>query len=491
MRLRYALILAAVLGALASARADVIHLVDGGKHRGTIIKETRRKVVIETAVGPVTVSRDDIVEIVREQDPRSEFLRRLKKLREKTPDDADAWFELGRWASERGLERDARRCHRRAVKLDAFHEGAHRALGHKLYQGRWYTPADYERVSRGLVRHDGRWVTPEEKARLEREKTSAAPPVPASSSGSAGRALRPAAPRRPTPAGAPRAPRKAAPASGEDTAWYRDNTKVCEFADAPVYESKHYEIKTNVKPEYAERYGRMMDRYYRRFLKVFRDFLPKGELPKGTIWIYSSRAEFQRHERVGPTTGGFYQTGLRRVTAFHGPFGNTGTTREVLAHEGTHQFEDFVLGGRGFSNAPIWILEGLAVLFESAVYDGKEVIVGLVPRDRLASLKRGLAAGTLIPLDRLIRTPQPSFTAYHYAHAWSLIYMILYSSESKAVRKKTQQWFADLFMLSRTRRVTPEDVIERCGGPEGFAALEERWKNFIRDLPYDYDPRRR
>jgi hypothetical protein len=342
------------------------------------------------------------------------------------------------------------------------------------------TPADKARLEQGYVRGPGgKWVKPGAVQPTSRRAERPGAP-PAGYSPRRGWAPRPAAPPPPAKKG-----------KSEDTAWYYDNTKISEFTAAPTTESRHYKIKTNVKPEYAERYGKMMDRYYKRFIKVFKDFLPGGELPKGTIWIYASRAEFRRYERVGPTTGGFYQTGVRRVTAFHGPFGNSGHTREVLAHEGTHQFEDFVLQGRGFSNAPIWILEGLAVLFESAVYDGKEVNVGLVPRDRLASLKRGLAAGNLIPLDRLIRTPQPQFTAYHYAHAWSLIYMILYSSESKSVRKKTQKWFADLFMLSKTQRVTADDVIERCGGSEGFAELEARWKAFIRDLPYDYDPKKR
>ena len=134
-------------------------------------------------------------------------------------------------------------------------------------------------------------------------------------------------------------------------------------------------------------------------------------------------------------------------------------------------------------------MEGLAVLFESAYYDGKEVVIGLVPRDRLQSLKRGLASNTLIPLTQLIRTPQQSFTAYHYAHAWGLIYMILYYGESKTVRQRCQKWFSDLFSAAKTGRVTAETVEERIGGREKFLELEQRWKDWIRDLPYDYDPR--
>jgi hypothetical protein len=469
------------------ADADVIFLEDGGKHRGTITKETRRAVTIETGAGPVVIPRGNINKIVREVDPRSEFLKRYKKVRKSG--DADALYALGAWAKTQKLEKEALRCFKRALRADAYHEKARQALGHRLYQGRWYSKADYEKVSSGLVKFEDRWVTPEEKEKLDlglrrdpngkwinpNAKRAAPPPA-------AGRAPAPK-PWRPKP------PKKAGAPKSEDTAWYYDNTRSGNFADAPTTESRFYKIKTNTKAEFAKRYGKMMDRYYKKFLVVFRDFLPRGDLPKGTIYIYASRQEFRQSTGSGPNTGGFYQTGIRRVTAFHGPFGNTGNTRDVLAHEGTHQFEDFVLGGRGFGNCPQWILEGLAVLFESAVYDGKEVVVGLVPRDRLMTLKRGLASGSLIPLDRLIRTRQSGFTAYHYAHAWSLIYMILYSSESKSVRKNTQKWFASLFTASREGPVTADSVIERCGGPDKFAELEQRWKDFIRDLPYDYDPR--
>lgn len=493
---RLALVLAiflALAGATA-AWADVIHLTNGGKYRGRIVTETTRAVTIETSGGRLVVPRDEIAQIVREEDAKAEFQRRYDAL--KRSPDADRFYELGVWAQEKELEKRARSCFLRAIEADAFHEASRVALGHVLYQGRWYTPDEYKEQVEGLVRWEDGWVTPQEKELLEQGfvrgedgrwvvpgDPSVAPrtlperPKPRPAAGDAPTAPAPARPRR--------AARKLEP---EDKGWYRDNTTVSSFAAAKEYESRFYRIKTNIKPEYADRYGVMMDRYYGRFLKVFAEFLPRGELPKSTIWIYGSRDEFMSAERMGPSTGGFYNTGNKRVTAFHGLFGQTGTTREVLAHEGTHQFQDIVLQGK-FGNCPIWILEGLAVLFESAYYDGDEVVIGLVPRDRLASLKRGIETGTLIPLTTLIRTPQPQFTGYHYAHAWGLIYMILYYGENKSVRKKTQQWFSDLFAASKTGPVTPEMVEERCGGREKFLELEQQWIAWMRDLPYDFDPR--
>lgn len=483
------------------ARADVIHLEGGGKYRGTITKETAREVTIRTAGGLVVVPRRDIASIEKEESAQQEFARREAELRAK--DDPDAHFELGRWAAERrGLEAEARRCFERAIALDAYHRGAREALGHRYHQGRWYTEEEYRRVVQGLVEWDGKWVTPEDRARFEQgfvkdaDGTWARPEDLARKAeeerlGREAAAPRPAggtAPAGPTPRPGRLEPPPAADDSGEDKAWYRDNERAGDINAVQPLESKFYRIRTNVKPEYARRYGEMMDRYYVRFLKVFKELMPPGTPGKSELLIYSSQREFMQLEGMGQSVGGFYNTGSKRVTAFHGLFGTTGTTRGVLAHEGTHQFQDIVLQG-AFGNAPMWILEGLAVFFESAYYDGEEVVIGLVPRDRLAVLKRGLEQNQLIPLVDLIRTPQPQFTAYHYAHAWGLIYMILYYGESKTVRQRCQEWFSELFRLSRRGRVTAEIVEERCGGREKFLELEQRWKDWLRDLPYDFDPR--
>lgn len=497
-----------VAGALV-AEADVIHLQGGGRYRGKIVKETPREVTIETAAGTVVVPRRDIASIEKEESIQQTFARREAELRGK--DDPDAHVALGRWARSNGLEAEARRCFERAIALDAYHREAREALGHRYHQGRWYTEEEYRRVVQGLVEWDGQWVTPEERDRYEqgfikdadgnwvrpedlarqaeeqrvaRERSGDGRGRPAAPGRDGGAA----APAGPKPQGGRFEPPPPADDSGEDKSWYQDNERVGDIASVTPHESRYYRIRTNVKPEYARRYGEMMDRYYARFLKVFRELMPAGTPPKSEILIYSSQREFMQAEGMGQSVGGFYNTGNKRVTAFHGLFGMTGTTREVLAHEGTHQFQDIVLQG-AFRNAPIWILEGLAVFFESAYYDGKEVIIGLVPRDRLAVLKRGLEQNSLIPLTDLIRTPQQSFTAYHYAHAWGLIYMILYYGENKAVRQRCQQWFSDLFQLARRGRVTAEMVEERCGGREKFLELEQRWKDWIRDLPYDFDPR--
>ena len=524
----------AISGLLVAAHADVIHLEGGGVHRGKIVNEDRRSVTIKTAGGELRIPRTEIARIVKEEGAKDYVRRRLKEL--KGSSDPVPFFELGEWCEEHNLPSGASYCYEKALEVDAFHRPSREALGHVYHQGRWYTPEEYKRVVEGLVEWEGRWVTAEEKAFLEQGfvqdddgnwvDPNAVDRRPTSDGGF--RRERESEPRRASSdrrdsGRSPRQPSRGKdrgygpvapplpwgddggrdrgrndrddeaddPAKGleEDKAWYQDDQTYGDFNSAGFHTSRYYQIKTNVKPEYAERYGEMMDRYYMRFLRFFKNYLPDGDLPKSEIWIYSNKQEFMRSTGMGQSVGGFYNTGNKRVTAYHGLFGQSGTTRTVVAHEATHQFEDIVLQG-SFGNCPIWILEGLAVFFESAYYDGDDVIIGLVPRDRLASLKRGLETNTLIPLNDLIRTPQPQFTGYHYAHAWSLIYMISYYGGSKSVRKKCQQWFSDLMMDSRKGRVTAEDVVERCGGPDKFAELEQTWKDWLRELPYDYDPRK-
>ncbi len=148
-----------------AARADVIHLANGGKYRGKIVEETSRVVTIETKAGKIRVPRGEISRIVREAEIRAEYEARRGKL-EKVGDAAD-WCELGSWAKDEQLEAEATQCFTRAIELDPHCEPARRALGHKLHQGRWYEPDAYRREVLGLVEYQGRWVTPEEKTNLE------------------------------------------------------------------------------------------------------------------------------------------------------------------------------------------------------------------------------------------------------------------------------------------------------------------------------------
>jgi hypothetical protein len=515
--------------ALQTAKADTVWLEGGGKVTGEIVSESESELVVRTKYGAThVIAVEDILKIERQGKPKEEFQKQLAQL---AKDDADGFCDLGEWARQRGLEEESQQAFGRAIEIDSEHARAHRALGHKRHLGRWYDEATYKKVVEGLVEYRGKWVTPADKEFLElgfvkdgdgqwvrpedlarqpekpREKTGSGkagtPEKPSSGTGTEGSTR----PRQPQPRPTRPLPPSAEESEG-DTSWYDDHetSQTWEQAQRKPYKSKYYEIYTNVKPEYAERYGKMLDTYSEKgFQSVFnaKKRLPNG-VPKGKIYIYPDQKSFMAAEGMGPSVGGYYQPGQSRVVCYHGRFGMTGTTKTVLIHEATHQFEDYVLPGKMW-NCPVWIIEGFAVFFESAKYDPKKnkVIIGFVPRDRLANMKQGVSSGNYIGLHELIRTPQPSFTGFHYAHAWSLIYYMVYGgSEKKKVgkscghaprckneRRHNQEIFSDLFFLAQSKQVTPADTEALFGGAAGFKAFEEQWKEWILAVPYDFDPR--
>ncbi len=514
-----------------AARADVVHLEGGGKIRGTIIEETPTQVIVRTAAGSThVVRRNEIARIERDLNVEEEFKRRWKALGE---GDANGFYELGKWAREKRLLEQAESAFKKAIAIDPEHAGAREALGHRKHEGRWYDEAGYKKAVEGLVEWNGRWVTPQErdlleqgfvknekgewvrkedlarqelerKAQEERARAAGTPKKESSGSGGGGAGAASAAAERRDPAagsGRPASPSsksKKVELEPEDESWYDDHTTVMTWQEAcqRPYESNDYLIYTNIKPEYAKRYARMMDVYAQKFRKVFNTAenvrgAQHGRLSvKGKIYIYPDQRSFMAGEGVGEGVGGFYMPGANKVVCYHGRFGQTGTTRTVLVHEATHQYEDLVLA-RKMYNAPIWIIEGLAVFFESAFWDGKTVNIGYVPQDRLAALKQGISSGQYIPLPELIRTPHHAFSGFHYAHAWSVIYYMLYGGKTEKIRKHNQKIFSDLFFLAKMRGtpVTPEDVEALWGGAEKFAAWEAEWKQWVLDLPFDFDPK--
>jgi len=510
---------AALIAAVAlpgvPARADTVYLEGGGRVRGEIVSETSTTVTVKTPTGGThVIQRDEIAKIERDRNPEQDFEERAKKL---SATDADGWFELGKLAASKGLKEKAEVAWKRAIGIDSDHAGARDALGHRKYKGRWLDAAGYKKAVENLVEWNGQWVPADDKEKyeqgftkndkgewvrkedLERQEAERkaseererrpkpAPEKPAAEEKPEAKPLRPQ-----PPAGEPKP--KAEPVDPADDAWYDDHTTVMtwEAAQATPYESQFYKIYTNLKPEFAKKYGAMMDVYNKMgFQRVFNaaENLKNG-FPKGKIYIYPSHEAFKSGEGMGDGVGGYYQPGQNRVVCYHGRFGMSGTTRTVLAHEGTHQFEDFVIPGKMW-NAPVWIIEGFAVFFESAIYDAKtnKVKIGNIPRDRLMNLKQGIARNDYIRLPELIRTSQPAFTGYHYAHAWSLIYFMIYGGKTDKQRKINQKVFSDLFFLARTKQVTPEDCEALWGGADKFAKWEEEWKQWLIDLPYDWDPK--
>ncbi|HZV02689.1 MAG TPA: DUF1570 domain-containing protein [Planctomycetota bacterium] len=269
--------------------------------------------------------------------------------------------------------------------------------------------------------------------------------------------------------------------------WMDDTEGGVPWDQAYVYETAHYKIKTNVKPEYAKRWGRILEALAEKYISVFQFEGSDFRYKKNELDLYRNQQEFMAHESQDGGTGGFYEPWSKRLVTFQGPWEGVddATTLSIVAHEATHQFENLVL--RQMEHAPTFMIEGLATFFEGTVVREDEVICGRISVLRVDELKRAIKSGSYVRLKDLIRTPHASYSAFHYAHGWGLVHWMMFGPEAKKAQKLLQAYWD----LCCSRPATAEDfesLVRQLGTGWDMAKLEQSWKDWILGLDPANDP---
>jgi hypothetical protein len=159
-----------------------------------------------------------------------------------------------------------------------------------------------------------------------------------------------------------------------------------------------------------------------------------------------------------PGVEGIYMHGSRMLIAKR--------LGQVMTHEFTHALHAGDLDELG-QDHPIWIVEGIASLFEAGNFEGEK----LVPKDnyRLGWLQSSQRMKRLIPLDKLITWKQQQFVAnanLGYGEASSVM---LYLYEHKLLRK-----FYDTFKANFDEDPTGKATLEQVTG-KPIKEFEKDW----------------
>ncbi|MBT5738445.1 MAG: hypothetical protein HN891_07785 [Planctomycetes bacterium] len=405
-----------------------VKLRRGGSYEGEVVEKAGDSISIKHRFGTAKVDRANLLEWERFKTIPEQYEERAQLAKS-----AEDWCDLGDWALEQQEQSLARESWRKATEISPGLKRARDALGEIEYEGRWM-PLEEAMGAQGKELYGGEWLTPDEiVARQEEESTA----------------------------------KRAQSLKGRDA--YIEELRGRDWATIEPIITPHYVIYCNSTEENARYYSDVMESLYRAYDKVFIErFWPRKfkRAPRSDVYIHANHQQFMDWTGNGPNIGGFYNLLRQDVTGYHGSFGSTGSTEEVLAHEGTHQFQGMIF--KSLQSLPIWTVEGLAVYFgDGSKISRRKVEINEIPRDRLVGLKAAIEDGNFCTLSTLLRLNQGRFGGFYYGHAWGVFFWCLYGNEYGAWSKS-----------DNTGGKIMEDWLLHCQQLDGFCDYEKEAKFF-------------
>ncbi len=158
------LALALVAATPSPSHADDVYLTNGSVFEDVVTHSTATHVVIEMAIGKLTLPLEQVKRVESGDTPIAEFRRRRDDLLNDPSSDPSSWLSLARWGLGHGLEMQARQAALLAARLSPDLDGLSvllENLGYELQPEIGWIPRSEAMRRRGLVFHDGTWVTPE------------------------------------------------------------------------------------------------------------------------------------------------------------------------------------------------------------------------------------------------------------------------------------------------------------------------------------------
>jgi hypothetical protein len=229
---------------------------------------------------------------------------------------------------------------------------------------------------------------------------------------------------------APARPAVAAPAGGTFVA-----TDVPAAAGLRTLATRHYRIHTDLDADLARDLAGRMDAMYDEYTRRLSAFKPATDLPPLEVHLFRTQADYLKFtgERL-QNTGGVYIARRNLLAAFLDGQGRDGL-RRTLQHEAFHQFAFNVIS----PNLPVWLNEGMAQLFEEAVWDGTSFWLGNVPPRRVRQLRSDLGKRRLIDFDKLLAMTHDQWAANlgadgelgatQYNQCWAMIHFLTFAPD--------------------------------------------------------------
>jgi hypothetical protein len=259
-------------------------------------------------------------------------------------------------------------------------------------------------------------------------------------------------------------------------------------APPPVREilTRHYRIHTDLDFDLANDLAHRLDAMHDAYSWRLRLFTRDGqEIPRFEVYLYRNQKDYlaltgnrMKH------TGGVFMSGRNLLASFL-QYQGRDTLRRTLQHEAFHQFAHSVIS----PNVPVWLNEGLAQVFEEAVWNGDNFSLEQIPPRRIRQLRQDLGAKRLVKFDTLMALSPTEWArrlegdhmlgATQYNQAWAMVHFLINAKDEKGAFRYRQRLLKMLELLHEGQHA---DAAFRAAFGRNLEGFEKRFVEYARDL---------
>jgi hypothetical protein len=206
--------------------------------------------------------------------------------------------------------------------------------------------------------------------------------------------------------------------------------------DLRLIRSKYYLIHTDLDDVLVFDLGTRMDAMYAEYSRRLSDFDLRDERRPVDVYLFNRKSDYTAFTGTQYLhTGGIFMPARNQIAAYLE--GQRDVLRRTLQHEAFHQFASKAIG----ANLPIWINEGMALLFEEAIWTGDGFLMNQVPPRRVRQLQSDVHNNNLLSFKVLINmSPErwsanlagdPAVGATQYNQAWAVVHYMAYGDDGR------------------------------------------------------------
>ena len=252
-------------------------------------------------------------------------------------------------------------------------------------------------------------------------------------------------------------------------------------------QTRHYRIHTDLDFELANDLAQRLDAMYEAYswrLRLFNNNAGR-EVPRLEVYLYHNANDYlaltgQRMKH----TGGVFMSGRNLLASFYKGQGRD-ALRRTLQHEAFHQFAHTVIS----PNMPVWLNEGLAQVFEEAVWNGSNFSLEQVPPRRIRQLEQDLKNRKLVKFETLMGLAPMEWAkrleidhptgATQYNQAWAMTYFLINARDDNGGYRYRQRLLRMLELLHEGREA---DAAFREAFGNNIEGFEKRFVEYARQL---------